>query len=100
MMRGGRPSSNNEARRERPGRGPERGLRPRHHDHVGDVRQLRNDPGAGTLLVHAHGMGTVMRCPSCNGVGLRVARTPARLCLDPRGARLIVMTGTTTPLSA
>jgi hypothetical protein len=54
----------------------------------------------GDLLVYAHGMGTVIRCPSCDGVVLRVTRTPARLWLDPRGARLIVMTGATTPLSA
>lgn len=54
----------------------------------------------GALLVYAHGMGTVMRCPSCDGVVLRVARTPARLWLDPRGARLIVMTGATAPVSA
>jgi hypothetical protein len=46
----------------------------------------------GALLVYAHGMGTVLRCPSCDAVVLRVARTPTRLWLDPTGARLVVMT--------
>ena len=31
----------------------------------------------GVLLVYAHGMGTVMRCPECDGVVMRIARTPA-----------------------
>ena len=45
----------------------------------------------GALMVYASGMGTVMRCPSCDAVLLRVARTPTRLCLDLTGAKLIVM---------
>jgi uncharacterized protein DUF6510 len=45
----------------------------------------------GALLVYAHGMGTVMRCPSCDAVLLRVARMPTRLCLDLTGAKLIVV---------
>jgi hypothetical protein len=45
----------------------------------------------GALLVYVHGMGTVLRCPSCDAVVLRVARTPTRLWLDPTGARLVVM---------
>ena len=45
----------------------------------------------GALLVYASDMGTVMRCPSCDGVLLRVARTPTQLCLDLTGAKLIVM---------
>ena len=51
----------------------------------------------GALLVYAHGMGTVMRCPSCDAVVLRVAHTPTRLWLDPTGARLVVMAGATAP---
>jgi Family of unknown function (DUF6510) len=50
----------------------------------------------GALLVYAHGMGTVMRCPSCDAVVLRVAHTRARLWLDPTGARLVVMAGATS----
>jgi hypothetical protein len=45
----------------------------------------------GALLVYAHGMGTVVRCPSCNGVVLRVARTATRVSLDARGAAHIVV---------
>jgi hypothetical protein len=45
----------------------------------------------GVLLVYVHGMGTVLRCPSCDAVVLRVARTPTRLWLDPTGAKLVVM---------
>src|SRR5438309_1989104 len=51
----------------------------------------------GALLVYAHGMGTVIRCPSCDAVVLRVARTPTRLWLDPTGARLVVMAGPAAP---
>src|SRR5215813_11952133 len=45
----------------------------------------------GALAVYASGIGTVMRCPSCDAVLLRVVRTPTRLCLDVTGAKLIVM---------
>ena len=51
----------------------------------------------GALLVYTHGMGTVMRCPSCDAVVLRVARTRTRLWLDATGARLVAMTGATAP---
>ena len=46
----------------------------------------------GALSVYAHGMGTVMRCPSCDTVVLRVARTPRQLWLDLTGAKLVVIT--------
>jgi hypothetical protein len=45
----------------------------------------------GALLVYAHGMGTVMRCPSCDAVVLRVARPRTQLWLDLTGASLVVM---------
>jgi Family of unknown function (DUF6510) len=51
----------------------------------------------GALLVYAHGMGMVVRCPSCDAVVLRVARTRTRLWLDAMGAKLIVMAGATAP---
>jgi hypothetical protein len=54
----------------------------------------------GALLVYAHGMGTVMRCPSCDAAVLRVARTRTQLWLDPTGVRLIVMAGATAPSAA
>jgi hypothetical protein len=43
----------------------------------------------GVLLVYAHGMGTVMRCPGCDGVVLRIARTPTHVWLDATGATSI-----------
>ncbi|MBX6364599.1 MAG: hypothetical protein IRZ00_12090 [Gemmatimonadetes bacterium] len=46
----------------------------------------------GALFVYAHGMGTVLRCPSCGAAVLRVARTRTRLWFDATGARLLVMT--------
>ena len=51
----------------------------------------------GALHVYLHGMGTVLRCPSCDAVVLRVAHTPTRLWLDPTGARLVVLAGATAP---
>lgn len=45
----------------------------------------------GTLHVYAHGMGMVVRCPGCDGVVLRVARTPTHFWLDARGAISIVI---------
>jgi hypothetical protein len=50
----------------------------------------------GALLVYAHGMGTVVRCPGCDGVVLCIGRTPTRLWLDLTGARhiAIAMSGT------
>ena len=51
----------------------------------------------GALLVYAHGMGMVMRCPHCVAVVMRVARTRTQLWLDPTGARLVVMLGASAP---
>ncbi len=51
----------------------------------------------GALLVYAHGMGTVMRCPECEAVVLRVARTRTQLWLDPTGVSLVVMAGAPAP---
>jgi hypothetical protein len=44
-----------------------------------------------TLLVYAHGMGTVMRCPDCDAVVLRIARTPTHFWLDATGATSIAI---------
>jgi len=52
----------------------------------------------GALEVYAHGMGTVIRCPACKAVILRVARTRTHLWLDPTGASLVVMGGASAPL--
>lgn len=45
----------------------------------------------GVLLVYAHGMGTVMRCPGCDGVVMRIARTPTHVWLDATGATSIAV---------
>ena len=51
----------------------------------------------GALLVYAHGMGTVMRCPNCDGVVMRMARTRAQMRLDPTGARHLIIAETLLP---
>ena len=43
----------------------------------------------GALLVYAHGMGMVARCPHCDSVVMRVSRTPTHLWLDAQGAKSI-----------
>ena len=50
----------------------------------------------GALPVYGQNMGAVMRCPTCDAVVLRVARTPRRLWLDPTGAKLLLMADTST----
>lgn len=45
----------------------------------------------GALLVYAHGMGTVVRCPGCDAVVLCVTRTATQVWLDLTGARRIVI---------
>jgi hypothetical protein len=45
----------------------------------------------GTLVVYAHGMGTVVRCPGCDRVVLRLARTPTHVWLDATGATSIAI---------
>jgi DNA-directed RNA polymerase subunit RPC12/RpoP len=45
----------------------------------------------GALLLYAHEMGTVLRCPSCSSVVLRVGRTPTQLWLDATGSRCFVI---------
>jgi len=44
----------------------------------------------GALLVYAHGMGMVVRCPNCDRVILRIVRTPTQLWLDMTGATRFV----------
>jgi len=43
----------------------------------------------GATAVYMHGMGTVVRCPSCDTVLIRVARTKGRYWLDMRGVRVL-----------
>ena len=51
----------------------------------------------GALLVYAHGMGTVMRCPECEGVVLCITRTATQVWLDPSGARRIIVAAAGLP---
>ena len=43
----------------------------------------------GATAVYIHGMGTVVRCPFCDTVLIRVARTKGRNFLDMRGVRVL-----------
>ena len=43
----------------------------------------------GALLVYRHGMGTVLRCPACQAVMVRVAAGGGRYWLDLRGAAFL-----------
>jgi hypothetical protein len=45
----------------------------------------------GALVLYAREMGAVLRCPSCQAVVLRLARTPTELWLDATGCRCIVV---------
>src|SRR5712691_7351147 len=54
----------------------------------------------GALLVYAHSMGTVVRCPSCNAVVLRIGRTPTQIWLDATGARHLVIRAAELTVSA
>ena len=51
----------------------------------------------GALLVYAHGMGTIVRCPSCDAVVLCITRTATQVWLDPTGVRLIRMDAAALP---
>ena len=43
----------------------------------------------GALAVYMHGMGTVVRCPSCDTALIRIAQTRGRNFLDMRGVRVL-----------
>jgi hypothetical protein len=43
----------------------------------------------GALVAYMHGMGTVVRCPVCDNVLIRVAQTKGRYWLDMRGVRVL-----------
>ena len=43
----------------------------------------------GALAVYMHGMGTIVRCPSCDTVLIRVAQARGRYWLDMRGVRVL-----------
>jgi hypothetical protein len=43
----------------------------------------------GALATYKHGMGTIVRCPSCDTVLIRVAQAKGRYWLDMRGLRVL-----------
>ena len=43
----------------------------------------------GALAVYMHGMGTVVRCPTCDNVLIRVVHAKRRYWLDMRGVRVL-----------
>ena len=43
----------------------------------------------GATAAYIHGMGTVIRCPSCDNVLIRIAHARGRYFLDMRGVRVL-----------
>ena len=43
----------------------------------------------GELAVYMHGMGTIIRCPSCDNVLIRVVQAKGRYWLDMRGVGVL-----------
>jgi hypothetical protein len=43
----------------------------------------------GAQAAYMHGMGTIIRCPSCDTALIRVAQTQGRYFLDMRGVRVL-----------
>ena len=43
----------------------------------------------GSLLLYGGQIGTVLRCPTCDAVQLRVARFHGQYCMDMRGITLL-----------
>ena len=42
-----------------------------------------------TVAVYMTGMGTILRCPSCDAVLMRIADLEGHTCLDMRGLRVL-----------
>ena len=51
----------------------------------------------GALLEYAHGMGVVLRCPTCDVAVLRIARTPGFLRVDLSQALLVTIPVNVSP---
>jgi Family of unknown function (DUF6510) len=43
----------------------------------------------GAVTAYMHGMGTVLRCPSCDHVLIRIVHANGRLWLDMQGVRVL-----------
>ena len=51
----------------------------------------------GSLLEYGHGMGVVLRCPTCDTPVLRIVRTPGLLRLDLSGMLLLTIPESVPP---
>ena len=51
----------------------------------------------GELLEYGHGMGIVLRCPTCDTPVLRIVRTPGLLRLDTAGILLLTIPESGSP---
>ena len=49
----------------------------------------------GATAAYMHGMGTIIRCPSCDTVLIRVAQARGRTFLDMRGVRVLQISAET-----
>jgi hypothetical protein len=47
----------------------------------------------GALAVYPHGMGTILRCASCDGALIRIAHVKGQYWLDMRGVRVLQIDG-------
>jgi hypothetical protein len=45
----------------------------------------------GATAAYMHGMGTILRCPSCETVLIRIVHVRERYLLDMRGVRVLEM---------
>jgi hypothetical protein len=43
----------------------------------------------GALAVYMHGMGTIVRCPSCDNALIRIVHAKGQYWLDMRGVRVL-----------
>ena len=43
----------------------------------------------GVLAAYMHGMGTILRCPRCDNVLIRIVHARGRYLLDMRGVRVL-----------
>jgi len=43
----------------------------------------------GAFAAYVHGMGTVVRCPSCDTAVIRLSRVRGRYWMDMRGTRIL-----------
>jgi hypothetical protein len=56
--------------------------------------QCGTERQVGAAMVHAHGMGMILRCPSCGHALMRIARIRGAYHLDMSGmSRLVIGTG-------